>query len=179
MTTETRTQPAKSSRQALTVLLTSVANFMVTLDALVVVTALPSIHRSLGGGIATLQWTLTAYTMSFGAGIVTAAELGDRFGRRRVYLTGLTTFTAASAMCALAPSAGLLIGFRVLQGLGAACVMPLGMTLLTSAFPPQRRGAIVGIWQGVAGLAVASGPLVGGALTQGASWHWIFWVSRC
>ncbi|HEX3617778.1 MAG TPA: DHA2 family efflux MFS transporter permease subunit [Solirubrobacteraceae bacterium] len=177
MTTETRTQPAKSSRQALTVLLTSVANFMVTLDALVVVTALPSIHRSLGGGIATLQWTLTAYTMSFGAGIVTAAELGDRFGRRRVYLTGLTTFTAASAMCALAPSAGLLIGFRVLQGLGAACVMPLGMTLLTSAFPPQRRGAIVGIWQGVAGLAVASGPLVGGALTQGASWHWIFWVN--
>ncbi len=177
MTTETRTQPTRSSRQTLTVLLTSVANFMVTLDALVVVTALPSIHRSLGGGITTLQWTLTAYTMSFGAGIVTAAELGDRFGRRRVYLFGLSTFTLASAMCALAPDAGLLIGFRVLQGLGAACVMPLGMTLLTSAFPPERRGAIVGIWQGVAGLAVASGPLVGGALTQGASWHWIFWVN--
>jgi len=178
MTTETRTQPAAgSSRQALTVLLTSVANFMVTLDALVVVTALPSIHRSLGGGISMLQWTLTAYTMAFGAGIVTAAELGDRFGRRRVYLIGLTVFTLASAMCALAPSAGLLIAFRVLQGVGAACVMPLGMTLLTSAFPPERRGAIVGIWQGIAGLAVASGPLVGGALTQGASWHWIFWVN--
>ena len=178
MTTETRTRPATgSSRQALTVLLTSLANFMVTLDALVVVTALPSIHRSLGGGITTLQWTITAYTMSFGAGIVTAAELGDRFGRRRVYLFGLMAFTTASAMCALAPNAGTLIGFRALQGVGAACVMPLGMTLLTSAFPPERRGAVVGIWQGIAGLAVASGPLVGGALTQGASWHWIFWVN--
>ena len=178
MTTETRTREATgSSKQALTVLLTSVANFMVTLDALVVVTALPSIHRSIGGGISTLQWTLSAYTMSFGAGIVTAAELGDRFGRRRVYLFGLTAFTLASAMCALAPNAGLLIAFRVLQGIGAACVMPLGMTLLTSAFPPERRGAVVGIWQGIAGLAVASGPLVGGALTQGASWHWIFWVN--
>ena len=99
-------------------LLTCVANFMVTLDALVVVTALPSIHRSLGGGITTLQWTLTAYTMTFGAGIVTAAELGDRLGRRRVYVFGLMLFTAASAMCALAPNAGLLIGFRALQGLG-------------------------------------------------------------
>jgi EmrB/QacA subfamily drug resistance transporter len=178
MTTENHTQPATgSSRQTLTVLLTSVANFMVTLDALVVVTALPSIHRSLGGGITTLQWTITAYTMTFGAGIVTATELGDRFGRRRVYLFGLTAFTTASAVCALAPNAGLLIGFRALQGLGAACVMPLGMTLLTSAFPVERRGAVVGIWQGIAGLAVASGPLVGGALTQGISWHWIFWVN--
>ncbi len=177
-TTETRTRPATgSSRQTLTVLLTCVANFMVTLDALVVVTALPSIHRSLGGGITTLQWTLTAYTMAFGAGIVTAAELGDRFGRRRVYVFGLIAFTVASAMCALAPNAGLLIAFRALQGLGAACVMPLGMTLLTSAFPPERRGVVVGLWQGIAGLAVASGPLVGGALTQGASWHWIFWVN--
>ncbi|MDE3130560.1 MAG: MFS transporter [Acidobacteriota bacterium] len=178
MTTETRTHPAsRSTKRPLTVLLTSVANFMVTLDALVVITALPSIHRSLGGGISTLQWTVTAYTMSFGAGIVTAAELGDRFGRRRVYLFGLSTFTVASAMCALAPNAGLLIAFRVLQGVGAACVMPLGMTLLTSAFPPERRGVVVGLWQGIAGLAVASGPLVGGALTQGASWHWIFWVN--
>jgi EmrB/QacA subfamily drug resistance transporter len=178
MTTETFTQPATgSSRQTLTVLLTCVANFMVTLDALVVVTALPSIHRSLGGGITTLQWTLTAYTMAFGAGIVTAAELGDRFGRRRVYIFGLSAFTVASALCALAPNAGLLIGFRVLQGIGAACVMPLGMTLLTSAFPVERRGVVVGLWQGIAGLAVASGPLVGGALTQGASWHWIFWVN--
>src|ERR1700691_894493 len=159
MTTETRTRPATgSSRQTLTVLLTSVANFMVTLDALVVVTALPSIHRSLGGGITTLQWTITAYTMTFGAGIVTASALGDRFGRRRVYLFGLTTFTTASAICALAPNAGLLIGFRALQGLGAACVMPLGMTLLSSAFPVERRR-------------------VGVALTQGISWHWIFWVN--
>ncbi|HEX3803064.1 MAG TPA: MFS transporter [Solirubrobacteraceae bacterium] len=178
MTTEARIQPATgSSRQTLTVLLTSVANFMVTLDALVVVTALPSIHRSLGGGITTLQWTITAYTMAFGAGIVTASEFGDRFGRRRVYLAGLSTFTLASAACALAPDTGLLIAFRAIQGLGASCVMPLGLTILTSAFPAERRGAIVGIWQGIAGLAIASGPLVGGALTQGASWHWIFWVN--
>jgi len=187
MSTQARIQPATSSsragsgqtgsRPALTVLLTSVANFMVTLDALVVVTALPSIHRSLGGGITTLQWTITAYTMTFGAGIVTAAELGDRFGRRRVYLAGLTLFTAASAACALAPNTGMLIAFRAVQGLGASCVLPLGLTLLTSAFPAERRGAVVGIWQGIAGLAVASGPLVGGALTQGASWHWIFWVN--
>ncbi len=178
MTTEARIKPATgSSRQTLTVLLTCVANFMVTLDALVVVTALPSIHRSLGGGITTLQWTITAYAMAFGAGIVTAAEFGDRFGRRRVYVAGLTLFTVASAACALAPNTGLLIGFRAIQGLGASCVMPLGMTILTSAFPAERRGAIVGIWQGIAGLAVASGPLIGGALTQGASWHWIFWIN--
>jgi EmrB/QacA subfamily drug resistance transporter len=178
MTTQARIQPATvNSRQTLTVLLTSVANFMVTLDALVVVTALPSIHRSLGGGITTLQWTITAYAMAFGAGIVTASELGDRFGRRRVYVAGLATFTVASAACALAPNTGLLIGFRAIQGLGAACVMPLGLTILTSSFPVERRGAIVGIWQGIAGVAVASGPLVGGALTQGASWHWIFWIN--
>lgn len=178
MTTQARIQPATSKqKQPLTVLLTSVANFMVTLDALVVVTALPSIHRSLGGGITTLQWTITAYTMAFGAGIVTAAELGDRFGRRRVYLIGLTTFTLASAACAVAPNTGFLIGFRAIQGIGASCVMPLGMTILTSAFPVERRGAVVGLWQGIAGLAIASGPLVGGALTQGASWHWIFWVN--
>jgi EmrB/QacA subfamily drug resistance transporter len=178
MTPNTRIGPATGQpKQTLTVLLTSVANFMVTLDALVVVTALPSIHRSLGGGLSTLQWTITAYTMAFGAGIVTAAELGDRLGRRRVYVFGLCLFAVASAACALAPDTGLLIGCRALQGIGAACVMPLGLTILTEAFPAERRGAILGIWGGIAGLAVASGPLVGGALTQGASWHWIFWIN--
>jgi EmrB/QacA subfamily drug resistance transporter len=161
----------------LTVLLTSVAYFMVALDALVVVTALPSIHRGLGGGIGTLQWTVSAYTMAFGAGILTAAALGDRFGRRRVYVAGLAIFTAASAACAVAPSAGTLVACRAVQGLGAAIVMPLGLTLLTSAFPAARRGTVVGIWGGIAGLAVASGPLVGGAITQGLNWHWIFWVN--
>jgi MFS family permease len=166
-----------TSGGVLTVLLTSVAYFIVTLDALVVVTALPSIHRDLGGGIGTLQWTVSAYTIAFGAGILTAAALGDRLGRRRVYVAGLALFAAASAACALAPGAGALIACRACQGVGAAVVMPLGLTLLTSAFPAERRGAVVGIWGGIAGLAVACGPLVGGAITQGLSWHWIFWVN--
>jgi EmrB/QacA subfamily drug resistance transporter len=168
---------ARGSGLGLTVVLTSIAYFMVTLDALVVVTALPSIHRSLGGDIATLQWTVTAYSIAFGGGILTAAALGDRFGRKRVYLIGLALFTAASAACALAPSAELLVTFRIFQGMGAAIVMPLSLTLLTSAFPADKRGAIVGIWGGIAGLAVASGPLIGGAITQGLDWHWIFWVN--
>ena len=158
-------------------LLPSVAYFMVVLDALVVATALPSIHRSLGGGIGTLQWTVSAYAITYGAGILTAVALGDRLGRRRVYLAGLALFTAASAACALAPTAGILIACRAVQGTGAAIVMPLGLTLLTSAFPADRRGTVVGIWGAIAGLAVASGPLIGGAITQGLSWHWIFWVN--
>jgi EmrB/QacA subfamily drug resistance transporter len=165
------------SARALTVLLTAVAYFMVTLDALVVVTALPSIHRDLGGNVGTLQWTVNAYNTAFAATIITAAALGDRLGRRRVYVFGLATFTGASALCALAPSLGMLIGFRAVQGIGAGIVMPLGLTLLTSAFPPQRRGAAVGIWGGIAGLGVAAGPLIGGGVTQGLSWHWIFWVN--
>jgi len=174
-----QTAPASAGTpsRTLTVLLTSVAYFMVTLDALVVVTALPSIHRQLGGGIATLQWTVSAYTMAFGAGIITAAALGDRLGRRRVYVIGLAVFTAASAACALAPGAGWLIAFRAVQGIGASFIMPLGLTILTAAFPREKRGAVLGIWGGIAGLAVACGPLVGGSITQGLNWHWIFWVN--
>jgi EmrB/QacA subfamily drug resistance transporter len=154
-----------------------VAFFMVVLDALVVVTALPSIHRSLGGSLGTLQWTVNAYSMTFGAGIITAAALGDRLGRRRVYTAGLAVFTAASAACALAPDIGLLITARAVQGLGAAVITPLSLTILTSAFPAERRGAIVGIWGGISGLGVAVGPLIGGAVTQGLSWHWVFWLN--
>ncbi len=157
--------------------LTSVAFFMVALDALVVITALPSIHRDLGASLSTLEWTINAYTLAYAAGIITAAALGDRFGRRRVFAAGLALFTAASAACALAPTAELLIACRVIQGLGAAIIMPLSLTILTTAFPPQRRGAIVGLWGGIGGLAVAGGPLVGGAITQGLDWHWVFWVN--
>jgi EmrB/QacA subfamily drug resistance transporter len=167
----------EGSARVLTVLLTSVAYFMVALDTLVVVTALPSIHRDLGGNVGTLQWTVNAYVLAFGAGIITAAALGDLIGRRRMYVLGLALFTAASAACALAPNIPVLIACRAVEGLGAATIMPLGLTLLTSAFPAERRGAVVGIWGGVAGLAVASGPLIGGAVTQGLNWHWIFWVN--
>jgi EmrB/QacA subfamily drug resistance transporter len=160
-----------------TVALTSLAFFIVALDALVVITALPAMHRNLGASLSTLEWTINAYTLTYAAGIITAAALGDRLGRRRVFVAGLALFTAASAACALAPSIELLIAARAIQGIGAAMIMPLSLTILTAAFPPERRGAIVGIWGGIAGLAVALGPLIGGAITQGLDWHWIFWVN--
>lgn len=157
--------------------LTSVAFFMVALDVLVLSTALPTIQRELRAGILTLQWTVNAYGLVFASGIITAAALGDRFGRRRVFAAGLALFSLSSAACALAPSAGALIVARGLQGLGAAIIMPISLTILTGAFPAERRGAVVGMWGGIAGLAVATGPLVGGAVTQGVDWHWIFWVN--
>jgi len=157
--------------------LTSTAFFMVVLDSVVVITALPRMQRDLHVGLASLQWTLTAYNIAFAAGIITAAAAGDRFGRRRVFTIGLALFTAASAVCALAPNAPELIAARILQGLGAAIVLPLSLTILTTAFPAERRGMIIGIYGGLAGLAVALGPIVGGAVTQGIDWHWIFWIN--
>jgi EmrB/QacA subfamily drug resistance transporter len=157
--------------------LTSTAYFMVILDALVVVTALPRMQRDLHVGIPTLQWTVNAYGITVAAGIITAAALGDRLGRRRIFVCGVSLFTLASAACALAPSASLLIAARAVQGFGGATVLPLSLTILTTAFPAERRGTIVGIYGGLAGLAVAAGPLVGGAVTQGLDWHWIFWIN--
>jgi EmrB/QacA subfamily drug resistance transporter len=157
--------------------LTSVAFFMTALDTLVVITALPKIHADLGGSVSTLEWTVNAYTLTLAAGIITGAALGDRFGRRRMYVTGLLLFTAASAACALAPTAGALIGARAIQGLGAALITPLSLTILASAFPAERRGAVVGIMGAIGGLAIAGGPLVGGAVVQGPGWHWIFWLN--
>jgi EmrB/QacA subfamily drug resistance transporter len=157
--------------------LTSVAFFMTALDALVVITALPAIHAGLGGSVSTLEWTVNAYTLTLAAGIITAAALGDRLGRRRVYVAGLLLFTAASAACALAPTTGLLIGARAVQGLGAALITPLSLTILASSFPAERRATTVGIWGAIGGLAIAGGPLVGGAVVQGLDWHWIFWLN--
>jgi EmrB/QacA subfamily drug resistance transporter len=175
--TGTAAAPAAGGQRTWALVLTSVAFFMTALDALVVVTALPAIHASLGGSVATLEWTVNAYTLPFAAGIITAAALGDRLGRRRMYVTGLLLFTLASAACALAPSASALITARAFQGLGAALVTPLSLTILAAAFPPERRGTIVGIWGAIGGLAVAGGPLVGGAVVQGLDWHWIFWIN--
>ena len=169
--------PIHRPRPIWTLALTAIAFFMVALDALVVVTALPAIQRDLHASLSTLEWTVNAFTLAFAAGIITAAALGDRLGRRRIFILGLTLFTIASAACALAPTAGLLVAARAVQGLGAAMIMPLSLTILASAFPAERRGAIIGIWGGIGGLAVASGPLVGGAVTQGLDWHWIFWVN--
>ncbi len=157
--------------------LTSAAYFMVVLDALVVVTALPRMQRDLHVGVSSLQWTVTAYGIAFAAGIITAAALGDRFGRRRVFGCGLALFTLASAACAVAPTMSELIIARTVQGLGAAAVLPLSLTILTTAFPPEKRGMIVGVYGGLAGLAVALGPILGGVITEAINWHWIFWIN--
>ncbi len=157
--------------------LTSTAYFMVVLDALVVVTALPHMQRDLHVGISSVQWTVSAYGIAFAAGIILAAALGDRFGRRLVFNRGLALFTLASAACAVAPNLPELIAARTVQGLGAALVLPLSLTILTTAFPPEKRGMIVGVYGGLAGLAVALGPIVGGAITEAINWHWIFWLN--
>jgi EmrB/QacA subfamily drug resistance transporter len=170
-------RPPGSPRLGWILGLTSAAYFMVVLDSLVVITALPRMQHDLHAGLATLQWTVNSYGIAFAAGIITAAALGDRLGRRRVFVAGLALFTLASAACALAPSASALIAARAVQGLGGAAVLPLSLTILTTAFPARRRGTIVGIYGGLAGLAVAIGPLVGGAVTEGLDWHWIFWVN--
>ncbi|WP_406496586.1 MFS transporter [Streptomyces sp. NBC_00846] len=157
--------------------ITSVAGFMAALDNLVVTTALPSIRKSFGGELAELEWTVNAYTLTFAMLLMLGAALGDRFGRRRLFLTGLTVFTGASAAAALSPGINELIAFRAVQGVGAAIMMPLTLTLLTAAVPPARRGTALGIFSAVTGLAVASGPLIGGSLTEHLSWQWIFWLN--
>ncbi|MEU6216748.1 DHA2 family efflux MFS transporter permease subunit [Streptomyces sp. NPDC047022] len=158
-------------------LITGVAGFMAALDNLVVTTALPSIRKDLGGGLDDLEWTVSAYTLTFAVLLMFGAALGDRFGRRRLFLTGMAIFTGASAAAALAPGIDSLIAARAVQGVGAAIMMPLTLTLLTAAVPPAKRGMAFGIWGAINGLAVASGPLIGGSLTEHVSWHWIFWLN--
>ncbi len=165
------------ARTIWTFAITSVALFMVVLDNLVVSTALPVIRVDLGAGIEQLEWTVNAYTLTFAVLLLTGAALGDRFGRRRLFVIGLALFTAASAAAALAPSIDWLIAARAVQGLGGAIVTPLTLTILSDAFPKERRGVALGAWSGIAGLAVAMGPLVGGAVVQGISWQWIFWLN--
>ncbi|MEU0222735.1 MFS transporter [Streptomyces sp. NPDC006284] len=157
--------------------ITSIAGFMAALDNLVVTTALPSIREDLGGAMHDLEWTVSAYTLTFAVLLMFGAALGDRFGRRRLFVVGLTVFTGASAAAAMAPGLDSLIAARAVQGVGAAIMMPLTLTLLTAAVPAERRGMAYGIWGAVNGLAVASGPLVGGSLTEHVSWQWIFWLN--
>ena len=157
--------------------ITSVALFMVTLDNLVVTTAIPVIRRDLHAGLSGLEWTVNAYTLTFAVLLLTGAALGDRFGRRRLFAVGLGIFTLASAAAALAPTIGVLDAARALQGLGGAIVMPLTLTILSAGVPAERRGVFLGAWGGISGLAVAFGPLVGGAVVSGISWHWVFWLN--
>jgi EmrB/QacA subfamily drug resistance transporter len=157
--------------------LTSLASFMVALDALVVATALSTIRLDFGASIEMLQWTVNAYNLSFAVLLLFGAALGDRFGRRLMFLIGLGVFTAASAACALAPSIGWLIAARALQGAGGAIVMPVALALLSTAFTPEERPRALGLYSGVTGLALLGGPVIGGAIVQGAAWHWIFWLN--
>jgi EmrB/QacA subfamily drug resistance transporter len=150
---------------------------MAALDTLVVSTALSTIRLHLHASVEQLEWTVNAYNLSFAVLLITAAALGDRFGRRSLYAAGLGLFAAASAACALAPGVGGLIAARTVQGAGAALIMPLGLALLSEAFSAEKRGTAIGIFSAITGLAVASGPLVGGAIVQGISWEWIFWVN--
>ena len=173
MSTQERTSP----QQRWVLALTSLGALMVALDTLVVAAALQTIRQDLGASVDQLQWTVNAYTLSFAMLLMVAAALGDRWGRRRMFATGLGLFTAASAACALAPSVGWLITARAVQGIGAALVMPLAMGLLGAAFPPQRRGWATGIFSGLTGLGVLGGPVLGGAVTQGFAWQWIFWIN--
>jgi EmrB/QacA subfamily drug resistance transporter len=165
-------------RQGINALIvTGLALFMTVLDNLVVTTALPSMRRDLGASVEELQWFVNAYTLTFAVLLLTGAALGDRFGRRRVFILGLALFTASSAAAALAPTANALIAARAVQGVGGAIVVPLTLTLLAGSFAEGRRGVAFGIWSGIAGVAVATGPLVGGAVVDGISWHWIFWFN--
>ena len=165
------------ARTLWTFAVTSIALFMVVLDNLVVSTAIPVIRVDLGASLEQLEWTVNAYTLTFAAFLLTGAALGDRFGRKRLFMIGVALFTAASAAAALAPSADWLIAARAVQGIGGAIVTPLTLTILSAAVARERRGVALGAWSGIAGLAVAMGPLVGGAVVEGISWQWIFWLN--
>jgi EmrB/QacA subfamily drug resistance transporter len=165
------------TRTLWTFVVTSVALFMVVLDNLVVSTALPVIRVDLGATLEQLEWTVNAYTLTFAAFLLTGAALGDRFGRKRLFMLGVALFTGASAAAALAPSVEWLIAARAVQGVGGAIVTPLTLTILSAAVAREKRGIALGAWSGIAGLAVAMGPLVGGAVVEGISWQWIFWLN--
>lgn len=157
--------------------LAAIAQLMVALDTTVVTTALTTIRLHLDASISQLEWTVNAYVLSFAVLLMTSAAIGDRFGRRRMFAIGLAVFSTASALCALSPSVGWLIAARAVQGAGAALITPASLALLSAAFPPERRGQALGLYGGITGLAVVAGPVIGGAITQGLAWQWVFWLN--
>ena len=182
--TQAQDAPAESESAAATIghpvrtfIIVGIAMFMAQLDNLVVTSALPSIQKSLHAGLSGLQWTISAYTLTFAVFLLTGATLGDRYGRKRLFGIGLTVFTLGSVGSALAPNIGALIAFRAMQGLGGAIMVPLTLTLLSAAVRPERRGLAIGGWGALAGVAIALGPVIGGGITEAASWQWIFWVN--
>lgn len=168
---------APENRKWWTLAALSFALFMILLDNTVVNVALPSIQRDLGIGISELEWVVTAYALSFAVFLLTGGKLADRYGRRRVFLIGLVVFTVSSLLCGLAGSAGLLIGARIVQGVGAALMMPATLSIISAVFPPRERGAAIGIWAGVSAMALAIGPLIGGFLAEKVNWNWIFYIN--
>src|SRR3954468_14921338 len=172
--------PSRTNTKNMTrwvVVLTAIGSLMAALDTLVVSTALSTIRLDLGASVEQLEWTVNAYNLSFAVLLMTGAALGDRYGRRNLYALGVALFTAASAACALSPNVGVLIAARALQGAGSALLVPLGLALLSAAFPPEKRGAAIGMFSAITGLAVASGPLIGGAIVSGLAWQWVFWIN--
>ncbi len=169
--------PRRTSGATWAVIITGLALFMASLDNLVVTNALPVIRVKLDAGLSGLEWIVNAYTLTFAVLLLSAAAIGERFGRRRIFVAGIVVFTVASAMAALAPTLGVLIAARALQGAGGAMIMPLSLTLLSAAVAPERRNMALGIWGAIGGVAVAIGPLIGGAITTGWSWQYIFWIN--
>ncbi|MEU9023862.1 MFS transporter [Actinomadura sp. NPDC048394] len=166
-----------AARRGWTLVLAGLGAFLCSLDVVVVATALPVLRTHLGASLSDLEWTINAYNLAFACLMLTGSALGDRFGRRRIYVTGLAVFTAASAACALAGGAGALVAARVVEGAGAALLLPLTLTLISDVFPVEKRGAAIGLWGGITGLGVAGGPVLGGAITEGLAWQWIFWIN--
>lgn len=174
---QSATTEAVTPHKGWTLALASVGVFMAALDALVVTTALPVLRTSLNASLGDLTWTINAYVLTFACFLLSAAALADRFGRVRLFAVGLIIFAAASAVAALSPNVGVLIAARAIEGLGAAIIMPVSLTLISDAFPVEKRGAAIGMWGAVSGVAVAIGPVFGGAVVNGLNWHWIFWVN--
>jgi EmrB/QacA subfamily drug resistance transporter len=171
------TNPAPTHRVGWTFAISSIALFMAALDNLVVTTALPVIRQSLKADLSELEWIVNAYTLTFAVLLLTGAALGDRFGRKRMFVIGLAIFTAGSAMAALSSSVEMLIAARAIQGVGGAILTPLTLTILSAAVPAERRAVALGAWGAVGGLAIAIGPLVGGAIAEGLAWQWVFWIN--
>ncbi|MFB9893316.1 DHA2 family efflux MFS transporter permease subunit [Planobispora takensis] len=166
-----------TSEQAWVLGLASLASFMMSLDSLIVTTALNTIRQDLAASLEALEWTVNAYSLTFAVLLLTGAALGDRFGRRRVFVTGLALFTVASVACASSPDIGTLITSRAFQGVGAALVLPLSLTLISAMFPPRQRGKAMGLYLGVTGLATFGGPFLGGVVAEELTWQWIFWLN--
>jgi EmrB/QacA subfamily drug resistance transporter len=168
---------AEENRKWWTLAAVAFGLFMIMLDNTVVNVALPSIERDLHISISSLEWIVTSYALVFAALLITGGKLGDMYGRKRIFIAGLVVFTLASLACGLAPSAGFLIGARLVQGAGAALMNPASLSIITATFPPRQRGTAIGIWAGVSALALAIGPLAGGLIVDNINWSWIFFIN--